>query len=124
MRTILIVDDEFGIVDALGDLLTDEGYRVVSAANGRAGLALIAKASPDLVLLDLMMPVMNGIEMLRNLRASTSTRSLPVVLMSAAPKFAALAMEPEIKEFSDYLRKPFDLDDVLDIVKRLIGPGE
>jgi len=59
-ETILIVDDEFGIAEFLTDLLVDKGYRVITAANGKQALARIAEEKPDLVLLDFMMPVMDG----------------------------------------------------------------
>ena len=69
MKTILIVDDEYALVENLAELLRDEGYRVVSAANGTDGLARVASEKPDLVITDLMMPIADGRELVRGVRA-------------------------------------------------------
>jgi CheY-like chemotaxis protein len=122
MKTILIVDDEFGIVDALSDLLRDEGFGVVTAPNGKLGLQAIEKLVPDLVLLDVMMPVMNGFETLRHIRATPTSRHVPVILMSAAPRSVALAKGGEMSDFAEYLRKPFDLERLFETIVRAIGP--
>ena len=60
MKTVLVVDDEFAVAELLSDLLTDEGYHVVTAAGGKEGLARLRSAKPDLVLLDFMMPSLTG----------------------------------------------------------------
>ncbi len=119
MKTILIVDDEFGLADALSDLLADEGYRVLSAANGKDGLARLEKDHSDLALIDVMMPILDGQGMLRIMRSTAAYKSIPVILMSAAPKSAENA-----HEISAFLRKPFDLQTLLDTLARVIGPGD
>jgi CheY-like chemotaxis protein len=111
------VDDEFGIADTLSSILTDEGYRVVVAMNGEQGLARMAEVMPDLVLVDFMMPVMSGPEMVREMRASADLRAIPVVMMSAV----AEAMVREECEFTAFLRKPFDLEALLKIITSLAG---
>jgi CheY-like chemotaxis protein len=124
MKTILIVDDEFGIVEALASLLEDEGYRVVTAANGEDGLARLRKEQPNLVLIDLMMPIIDGQEMLRIMRSTPTHASIPVIVMSAAPKSTAVLKSEKAREISAFLRKPFDLQTLLDTIAPLIGPGE
>lgn len=124
MKTILIVDDEFGIVDALVGLFEDEGYRVVSAANGQEGLVQLEKERPNMALIDWMMPILNGEEMLRTMRSTAAFKSIPVILMSAAPQSAATSKSEMAGEFSAFLRKPFDWKELLDSVVQLIGPGE
>lgn len=118
MKTILVVDDEFDIVDVLSDLLTAEGYRVLTASNGREGLARLHEAHVDLVLLDRMMPVVDGAEMMRLMREDASLRLIPVVMMSAA-EGRRLSRELGC---ADFLKKPFDLGTLLDTVARLAGP--
>ncbi|MDI1476123.1 MULTISPECIES: response regulator [unclassified Polyangium] len=120
MKTILVVDDELDIVDVLSDLLTAEGYRVITASNGREGLARIAESRPDLVLLDRMMPVVDGAEMLRLMREDASLGGIPVVMMSAA-EGRRLSQELGCAAF---LKKPFDLGTLLDTVARLAGRGD
>jgi len=122
VKTILVVDDELDIVDVLSDLLTAEGYRVVTATNGREGLARLAdaEARPDLVLLDRMMPVVDGAEMRRAMRADPLLAAIPVVMMSAA-EGRRLSQELGCAAF---LKKPFDLGSLLDTVARLAGQGD
>jgi len=117
MKTILVVDDEFDIVDVLSDLLTAEGYRVVTASNGREGLTRAAEAHPDLILLDRMMPVVDGAEMLRLLRQEPELDRIPVIMMSAA-EGRRLAQELGCAAF---LKKPFDLNTLLETVARLVS---
>jgi CheY-like chemotaxis protein len=117
MKTILVVDDEFDIVDVLSDLLTAEGYRVVTASNGREGLTRAAEAHPDLILLDRMMPVVDGAEMLRLLRQEPELDRIPVIMMSAA-EGRRLAQELGCSAF---LKKPFDLNTLLETVARLVS---
>jgi CheY-like chemotaxis protein len=124
MKTILIVDDEFGIVDALRELLTEEGYHVITAANGREGLARLAAERPDLVLLDLMMPILGGRETLRVMRTTPELRDIPVVLMSAAPQRTALLDDETARELSGFLSKPFEIRVLFDLLERLLGAAE
>ena len=81
--TILIVDDEPFNVDFLEQELEDLGYDSASAGNGQEALAKVRSAAPDLVLLDIMMPTMDGFEVLSRLKADTATRNIPVIIVSA-----------------------------------------
>ena len=117
MKTILIIDDEFALVESLTELLTWEGYVVVAAANGRQGLEQLERSSPSLVLLDFMMPMMDGLQMLRVLRSDPKHRDLPVVLMTAAP----LGIPKGETGWTALLRKPFTAADVLRIIERLLS---
>lgn len=110
MRTVLVVDDEFGVADVLEAILTDEGFRVVTAANGRQALACIAARRPDLVLLDYMMPVLDGVGVLHALAADQDADSPPVVVMSALPEEAVAAVT---QDYQAFLRKPFRIRSVL-----------
>jgi CheY-like chemotaxis protein len=107
MATILVVDDESPIVALLRDLLEDEGHTVLAAHNGREALALARVAHPDLVLSDVMMPLMDGVQLVRMLREEAITRKLVVILMSAA-------QPPDLQAVGAvaFLAKPFDLDAV------------
>src|SRR5713226_3521752 len=120
MKTILVVDDECFLVESLTQLLEEAGYHVVSATNGKDGLAQLVKERPDMVLTDFMMPVADGLEMVRGVRALPAFQSLPVVMMSAG-QVAAKARRVGVSAF---LGKPFGLDELLPIIERLIGKGE
>ena len=82
-RQVLVVDDDPLVVDLARQLLEEEGWKVDSAGNGEEGLAAIGRQRPDLVLLDLMMPVVDGFEVLRTLRLDPTLRTLPVVVLTA-----------------------------------------
>jgi CheY-like chemotaxis protein len=119
MPLVLVVDDEFGIRDVLEDLLGDEGYRTASAPNGQVALEKMRAERPDLVLLDYMMPVMNGATVLERMLHSEALRTVPVVLMSASPTSVWRNLPA-----AAYLPKPFELSQVLDVIVRLAGPPE
>jgi len=126
MKTILIVDDEFALVESLADLLQDEGYRVVSAANGQDGFACSEKEKPDLIVTDFMMPIADGMELIRNVRSSPASRNVPVVMMTATSKQVALSSpsKADAPKVNAFLKKPFQVEELLDIIEDLIGKGD
>lgn len=124
MKTILLVDDEYGLVETLTELLEEEGYRVVAAANGKDGLAKLKKESPALILTDYMMPIADGRELVRGLREVAEFRSTPVVMMSASSKAVALSDANGSIEVAAFLKKPFEWDKLIQVIIRLIGNGE
>ncbi|MGI8856623.1 MAG: response regulator [Thermomicrobiales bacterium] len=105
MATILVVDDEQPVVDLLTDMLEDEGHTVVPAFNGRVALAIVAQQQPDLVISDVMMPFVDGIQLCRRLREEHDAQRLPIILMSAA-------LPPDLSSCgaNAFLGKPFDID--------------
>lgn len=113
---VLLVDDELSSAEVLGLILAREGYEVVLAGDGRQALARLAEARPDLLVTDFMMPVMNGAELVKALRAMPEYRELPVLLMSGAPESALRAYEVP---YQGFLRKPFNLDVFVDAVRQL-----
>jgi CheY-like chemotaxis protein len=115
--TVLVVDDEFGIVEVLEAALSDAGYRVFTAIHGRQGLERLHEAKPDLVLVDFMMPVLNGPGMLRAMAEDEPYRHIPVVIMSALPE-ATVAQATGA--YAGFIRKPFRLRDLMEMVERLL----
>ncbi len=115
MSTILVVDDEPFIKDALVDALRDEGYAVVTAGDGRAAIEMVQQEAPSLVLMDVMMPRMDGRAAFRAMREHAHGDGLPVILMSAMAEPADL--DPEISAF---VRKPLDLDHLLTLIAGLL----
>jgi CheY-like chemotaxis protein len=113
---ILVVDDEPAIRNLLIEVLEDEGHVVVAAPNGRTALDLAARERPDLVLTDVMMPEIDGLEMLRRLQAAPELAGVPVVLMSAAN--GTLPANPGAVAF---VPKPFDLEHILAVIGRALG---
>jgi len=113
---ILVVDDDAAIRDVVADILQMSDYNVRTASNGAEALDQIQTDLPSAVLLDLMMPIMDGWEFLRRCRVIPSFKSLPVVVMSAAHDTASVAKELGAQA---YLTKPFDMDTVLEIIARV-----
>ncbi|MGQ4272753.1 response regulator [Terrihabitans sp. B22-R8] len=119
VRTILVVDDEFGVADVLAAALEDEGYRVFTAANGREGLDRVREHNPDLVIVDFMMPVMDGPAMAHALRGDGHA-GIPIIMMSAMPE---PAVRQRFADYSGFLRKPFRINTAADLVARALGDG-
>jgi CheY-like chemotaxis protein len=120
VKTILLVDDEHAILDALSGILEDEGFRVVVAGNGREALARLEEVLPDVALVDVMMPVMDGRELIRQMQADERWKQVPVVLMSAVPLTILNRDSPLV--YADFFQKPFDLWKLVDRLRELAGP--
>jgi CheY-like chemotaxis protein len=118
VAVVLVVDDEVGIATLLEDVLQDEGYRVLTASNGRQALERIATEKPDLILSDFMMPVMDGAALVSALATSPDLTSIPVVLMSSLPEAATAE---RCNGYAAFLRKPFSIFDVVEMVARLVS---
>lgn len=111
-RKILVVDDEEDIRRFLGTVLREKGYEVLLAAEGEKALDLAGRERPEVVLLDIMMPTMDGWEVLRRLKADAATAEIPVVLVSARTEARARALT-EGTGVVDFVEKPFSLHDLL-----------
>jgi circadian clock protein KaiC len=118
---ILIVDDEFGLAELIAEVLSEKGYATAIAINGQLGLSMLRERRPDLVLVDLMMPVMNGSEMLRQMRGDPELSAIPVVVMTALPE----AVSDEIAgKYGDLLQKPFTPERLFELVKAGLQSAE
>jgi CheY-like chemotaxis protein len=115
MKTIVIVDDEYDLADVLAGTLSDMGFRVFSAINGRQGLEVMAEHPPDVVLLDFMMPLLDGAGVLNAMRADPKLAGVPVIRTSGVPESVVRERCPGYVAF---LRKPFDFQALLKAVDR------
>jgi CheY-like chemotaxis protein len=117
---VLVVDDEPMIRQLLEDCLADAGYVIQSAVNGADALRQVERKPPDLVVLDLMMPVMDAEAFIKQLRRKRDNAHLPIVVVSAAYDACEVAARLGAQAcFS----KPFELDDLVGAVNNLIGPA-
>ena len=119
MLRVLIVEDEKPIRDLLDDFLSDEGFDTLLAENGQRGVELARAEQPDLVLMDLMLPMLDGVAAMRALKERPETREIPVVVMSANSVLLLHLSEQYLAD--ETLRKPFDLDQVLHVIQSRIG---
>ena len=116
VKTVLVVDDEPVLRTIVREILHEQGYAVIEAADGRVMLEIMARERPDLVLMDVMMPGLDGREAYRQLRSHPEHQDVPVVMMSAGVQ--PVRLDPSIAGF---MAKPFDLTQLVELVARLIG---
>jgi CheY-like chemotaxis protein len=116
LKTVLVVDDEPVLRTIVREILHEEGYAVIEAADGRVMLEIVAREHPDLVLMDVMMPGIDGREAYQQLRSNPEHRDVPVVMMSAGVR--PIRLDPSIAGF---MAKPFDVTQLIELVARLIG---
>jgi DNA-binding response OmpR family regulator len=121
-QKVLIVDDEPDILEMVGLLLESEGYEALTAPGGAEALALLAERAVDLVLLDIMMPEMDGQELLRRLRADDAQRGLQVLMLTAKNDIGAIARSLD-GGADGFVAKPFDLDGLLELVALRLRGG-
>lgn len=116
MTTVLLVDDDTNALDALKELVGQEGYRVRTAADGSDALQSALDDPPDVVISDCMMPRMDGLSLMREMRRSSKLARVPLVLVSA------LVTLPPDADVAGFLRKPFAVAQLLDILHRVATP--
>jgi CheY-like chemotaxis protein len=109
-KTVLVVEDDPWIRSLMADLLASEGYTVIQAADGKAGMNAAEQSDPDVILLDLAMPEKSGLDVLHELKSSKPTRDIPVIVVSA---YAMLMMGSDARRADGVIQKPFDLADLL-----------
>ena len=116
-KTILIVDDEFGVLEVLEFILNDAGFTVVSALNGQDALARLEETTPDLAIVDFMMPILDGSGVIKAIRSDQRLRDIPIILASALP-------EKTIRErcdgYTTFLRKPYKTEQLMEEISKLL----
>jgi two-component system cell cycle response regulator len=119
-KKILIIDDEETVILIFKTHLNAAGYDVESAASGKAGLAAVERENPDLVILDVMMPEMNGFAVCRAIRANPAWKKLPVIMVTGLHGEAD-ELEGKQSGASDFMTKPVDFDQLKKRIVRFIG---
>jgi DNA-binding response OmpR family regulator len=118
--TILVADDEEDLRELVTYRLTRSGYRVIGAGDGLQALKLAAERTPDLMVLDVMMPKLDGYELTRRVRAEAALRSIPVILLTARSQESDIDRGFEVGA-DDYLKKPFNPDELVARVRAVLG---
>ena len=116
-KKILVVDDEQQLALAVKIRLQSVGYEVVTASDGQQGLELVEKERPDLVILDVLMPNMDGYSCLREINARFGRGKVPVIVLTARDRMKDLF---ELEGIADYVIKPFDHEDLLVRIERAL----
>ncbi len=120
-RKIVLADDEEQLALAVKIRLQSKGYQVTTAPNGQVALELIVKEPPDLIILDVVMPVMDGYSCLREINTKVGRGKIPVIILTARERMKDLF---ELEGIDDYVIKPFDHDDLLIRIERALKRRE
>ncbi|MCL4529815.1 MAG: response regulator [Chloroflexi bacterium] len=121
MKRILCIEDDLEMIDLIRLILTRRGFEVLGAAGGMAGLKEVREQLPDLVLLDLMMPDMDGWEVYQQMKAEDSTRNIPVIVVTAKAQSIDRVLGLHIAKVDDYIAKPFSPQDLLNSIEKVLS---
>ncbi len=119
-KKILIIDDQDNFCETLGSILSARGYQVKKALNGREALKKLAGFLPDLIILDMVMPEMNGLEVCIKIKKESSLKNIPVLMMSGFDSEDRKA-NSFIAGADDYITKPFSPEQLLGRISELLG---
>ena len=120
LKCILCVEDEPEMIDLMRLILGRRGFEVKGASGGVEGLKMIREEKPDLVLLDLMMPDMDGWEVYQQMKADEKTKGIPVIVVTAKAQSIDKVLGLHIAKVDDYIAKPFSPQDLLSSVERVL----
>ena len=117
MKTVLIIEDSQEICENTTELLELAGFKVIAAVNGREGIEAAVKKSPDIILCDILMPEMNGYEVIKQLKENTSTAAIPFIYVTASGEKNEVKLAMEMGA-DGYVRKPFDVDELMAAINK------
>ena len=121
VKRILCIEDEPEMIDLIRLILSRRGFDVIGAAGGVEGARLVREILPDLVLLDLMMPDMDGWEVYQQMKSEPSTRNIPVIVVTAKAQNIDKVLGLHIAKVDDYIAKPFGPQELMDSVEKILG---
>ena len=119
-KRIICIEDDQGIIDLIKLILTRRGFEVIGAVGGREGLEMMERNAPDLVLLDLMMPDMDGWEVYHQMKAHDGMKNIPVIVVTAKAQNIDKVLGIHIAKVDDYITKPFSPQELLDSIERVL----
>lgn len=120
---ILVADDDPSIQELIQLSLEAHGYRVIVASTGREAILKALSERPDLIILDILMPELDGYEIMRLLKSNEETKNIPIIVLTAYPSDVG-ALVSWMEGVEGYLAKPFDPDDLLMLINRALSPPE
>jgi DNA-binding response OmpR family regulator len=120
-RKVICIEDEPAMIELVKLILDNRGFEVTGAVGGKEGLELIAKIAPDLVLLDLMMPDMNGWDVYQKMKANSAMKDIPVIIVTAKAQNIDKVLGLHIAKVQDYITKPFSPAELLKSINRVLA---
>lgn len=121
MKKILFIEDESALQKALEDILKQEGYKMVSALDGEAGIRLAESEKPDLILLDLILPRMHGFEVLKELKENSKTKGIPVIILTNLEGMKDINQAIELGATTYLVKTQYTIEELIEKVKKTIG---
>lgn len=121
MKTILFIEDEPTLQKTFEDLLGQEGYKVIQALDGEIGLRLAKESKPDLVMLDLILPRIDGFEVLKTLKEDITTKDIPVIILTNLESAGDVERALELGATTYLVKANYSLEEVLEKVRQTIG---
>jgi DNA-binding response OmpR family regulator len=120
MKTILFIEDESALQKTFGDLLSAKGYRIISALDGEIGLALAKKEKPGLILLDIVLPKINGLEVLAKLKEDQETKDVPVILLTNLEGIGNVGKALELGATTYLVKSQYSLNEVVEKIEKAL----
>jgi DNA-binding response OmpR family regulator len=121
VRRIVCIEDEPEMIELIQLILNRRGFEVLGAPGGKEGLRMVRELHPDLVLLDLMMPDMDGWEVYQQMKAEESTHNIPVIIVTAKAQNIDKVLGLHIAKVDDYIAKPFGPQELIDSVEKIFS---
>jgi len=120
-KTIVYIEDEPELIDLVEQILNQKGYKVIGAVGGQEGLDIIRDQIPDLILLDLMMPDIEGWDVYQQIRGNESTKNIPVIILTAKTQDIDKVLGLHIAKVDDYISKPFSPHVLIESVMKVLS---
>jgi two-component system alkaline phosphatase synthesis response regulator PhoP len=120
-NTVVCIEDESGVVELIRLILERRGLELIGAETGAEGLQAIREVNPALVLLDLMLPGMDGWEVYRRMKADEAMRKIPVIIVTAKAEGIDEVLAKQVARVDDYIKKPFSLQELTQSVERVMA---
>jgi len=119
-RSIVYIEDDPEMIDLVSLIVTKRGFKVIGAEGGRQGLDIVKSEKPTLILLDLMMPDIDGWDVYQQLKSDEETRDIPVIIITAKAQSIDRVLGLHIAKVDDYISKPFRPQDLLDSIEHVL----
>lgn len=120
MKRILFIEDEAALQKTFGDILKSEGFEVISALDGETGLNLVKKENPDLVLLDLILPKIHGLDVLKEMKQNENTKNIPVIVLTNVESIEEIDKALELGATTYLVKSNYSLEDVIAKIKKAL----
>ena len=124
MKTILFIEDEGALQKTLGDVLSKEGYKILAALDGEVGARLAKEKTPDLILLDLVLPKMTGLEVLKQLRGDEETKDIPVIVLTNSEDMQDIQQVMDLGATTYLVKSNYELQEVVKRIQTVLGENE